>query len=342
MGHASRQATDLTKARSFTNISVAGRYLGEKYNEKKGKLTFFECCRSPEIASDLTLQPIDTFEGLIDAAIIFSDILVVPQALGMTVEVLDKQGPHFPKPLESPHDGQYSQVMAKDVDVQKELDYVFKAITMTKQKLHGRVPLFGFCGGPWTLFGYMVEGGGTKIFQRVKTWIYKYPRESLALLQKTAEVCVEYLALQVQAGADIVQVFDSWAGELSPSSFKQFSLPYLRYISEKLPLRLRDLDLEPVPMVVFAKGAWYALDALCDSGYHVVGLDWLHDPAEAVRISNGRVSLQGNADPGVLYGSRDSITTLVEEMVTGFGGGKKGWIVNLGHGMRISSNLSSG
>ncbi|MCJ1378252.1 Uroporphyrinogen decarboxylase in heme biosynthesis [Xylographa soralifera] len=324
--------TDLTKARYSTNTSAAGRYLDE-YKKKKGTSDFFECCRSPEMASDLTLQPIDRFAGLIDAAIIFSDILVVPQALGMTVKILDKQGPHFPKPLKSPYDGQYSQVMRKEVDVQEELDYVFKAITMTKQKLDGRVPLFGFCGAPWTVFCYMVEGGGSKTFQEVKTWIYKYPFESLALLQKIAEICVEYLALQVQAGADIVQVFDSWAGELSPSCFKQFSLPYLRYVSKNLPLRLKDLNLELVPMVVFAKGAWYALDALCDSGYNVVGLDWLRDPAEAVRIANGRVTLQGNADPGILYGSRDSITNLVEEMVAGFGGGKKGWIVNLGHGI---------
>ncbi|MCJ1396191.1 Uroporphyrinogen decarboxylase in heme biosynthesis [Xylographa bjoerkii] len=311
---------------------MAGRYLPD-YNKVKGKRDFFECCRSPEIASTITLQPITRFKGLIDAAIIFSDILVVPQALGMRVEILDKQGPRFPKPLKTPFDGQYSQVMGKSVDVQKELDYVYKAITMTKEKLEGEVPLFGFCGAPWTLLCYMVEGGGSKIFKEIKTWIYRYPNESKALLQKTADICVEHLALQVQAGADIVQVFDSWAGELSPSSFKQFSLPYLRHISKALPARLKDFNLEPVPMVVFAKGAWYALDALCDSGYDVVSLDWLHDPAEAVRIANGRVTLQGNADPGILFGSRDSITTLVEEMAAGFGGGKKGWIVNLGHGI---------
>ena len=294
---------------------------------------FFTCCRTPEIASTITIQPIKHFKGLIDCAIIFSDILVIPQALGMTVEMIDKQGPRFPKPLQSPSDGQYTQVMDKSVDVQKELDYVYKAITMTKEKLEGEIPLFGFCGAPWTLLCYMVEGGGSKIFKEIKTWIYKYPSESKALLRKIAETCVEHLALQVQAGADIVQVFDSWAGELSPSSFKQFSLPYLRHISKELPRRLQELKLKPVPMVVFAKGAWYALNDLCESGYNVVGLDWLHDPAEAVKIANGRVILQGNADPGVLYGSRESITTLVEEMVVGFGGGKKGWIVNLGHGL---------
>ncbi|KAI4132606.1 MAG: hypothetical protein LQ347_002516 [Umbilicaria vellea] len=316
----------------LTSGYEAGRYLPE-YHQAKGNHDFFECCRSPEIASTLTLQPIERYEGLIDAAIIFSDILVIPQAMGMTVEMVDKKGPVFPDPLKSPNDLQYKELMARNVDVEKELDYVYQAITLTRRKLKGRVPLFGFCGAPWTLLCYMVEGGGSKLFVQVKTWIYKYPEESKALLKKIAVLCVEYLALQVQAGAQIIQVFDSWAAELSPSSFQQFSLPYLRYISEHLPTRLRQLDLGVVPMVVFAKGAWYALDSLCDSGYDVVGLDWLQDPAEAVEIANGRVVLQGNADPGVLYGTREAITGVVAEMVRGFGGGKQGWIANLGHGI---------
>ncbi|KAL9014146.1 MAG: hypothetical protein Q9173_001202 [Seirophora scorigena] len=310
----------------------AGRYLPE-YHKAKGHHDFFSCCRSPEIASTLTLQPIDRYEGLIDAAIIFSDILVIPQAMGMTVEMLDKKGPHFPNPLKSPADGQYEELMDRSVDVGKELDYVYQAITMTRRKLKGRVPLYGFCGAPWTLLCYMVEGGGSKLFVQVKTWIYKYPNESKKLLQKISELCVEYLALQVKSGAQIVQVFDSWAAELSPTSFRNFSLPYLRYISHYLPLRLKELKLDAVPMVVFAKGAWYGLDDLCDSGYQVVGLDWLQDPAEAVRIARGRVILQGNADPGVLYGGKEAITTVVQEMVKGFGGGQQGWIVNLGHGV---------
>ncbi|KUJ22250.1 uroporphyrinogen decarboxylase [Mollisia scopiformis] len=311
----------------------AGRYLPE-YHEAKGKHDFFECCRSPEIASTLTLQPIERFAGLVDAAIIFSDILVIPQALGMTVEMVDKKGPHFPEPLKSPEDGQYAKVLKKDVDVAAELDYVYKAITMTRHKLKGRVPLYGFCGAPWTLFCYMVEGGGSKMFIETKTWIYKYPKATQDMLQKIAEVCVEYLALQVKAGAQILQVFDSWAGELSPSSFKKFSQPYLAYISKHLPVRIKELGLEPVPMVVFAKGAWYALDSLCDLGYQVVGLDWLQDPSEAVKIRGDRkVVFQGNADPGVLYGSREAITATAEEMVAGFGGGKQGWIANLGHGI---------
>lgn len=265
--------------------------------------------------------------------------------------MVDKKGPHFPNPLQSPEDKQYKEVMQRNVDVSKELDYVYKAITLTRQKLAGRVPLYGFCGAPWTLMCYMVEGGGSKIFKEVKTWIYKYGDASKALLQKIAELCVEYLALQVQAGAQvcfmspvdmrtkfdteqIIQVFDSWAGELSPSSFKQFSLPYLVHIADNLPKRLKELGLEVVPMVVFAKGAWYSIEDLCKTQYDVIGLDWLHDPASTYKLaqSYGKV-LQGNADPGVLYGSHESITKVVEEMVAGFGGGKGGWIANLGHGI---------
>ncbi|KAK5149217.1 hypothetical protein LTR04_007327 [Oleoguttula sp. CCFEE 6159] len=331
----------------------AGRYLPE-YHEAKGSHDFFECCRSPEIASTLTLQPILRYSGLVDAAIIFSDILVIPQAMGMEVVMKDKVGPHFPSPLRSPEDPQYQQLLDKNVSVQHELQYVYDAITMTRQKLEGRVPLIGFCGAPWTLLSYMVEGGGSKMFVQVKTWIYKYPEQSKKLLQKIAELCVEYLALQVVAGAQVhrpkkffnigedlthtrwqmIQVFDSWAGELSPSTFKVFSLPYLEYIADKLPKRLTELKQDVVPMTVFAKGAWYALDDLSDTKYNVIGLDWLHAPAEAYKTARakGKV-LQGNADPGILYGSKESITAVVKEMVEGFGRGKQGWIANLGHGI---------
>ena len=183
--------------------SSAGRYLPE-YHEAKGGRDFFECCRDPEVASTLTLQPIERYAGLLDASIIFSDILVIPQAMGMVVEMVDKKGPHFPNPLRSPADGQYAELMQRNVDVAKELDYVYAAITLTRKKLQGRVPLFGFCGAPWTLFCYMVEGGGSKLFKEVKTWIYKYPEETKALLQKISELCVEYLALQVKAGAQVL------------------------------------------------------------------------------------------------------------------------------------------
>lgn len=315
----------------------AGRYLPE-YHEVKGKADFFECCRNPEIASALTLQPIDRFDGLIDAAIIFSDILVIPQAMGMEVVMVDGKGPHFPNPLDSPEDPQYREIMERKVNVEESLDYVYKAITLTRNKLKGRVPLYGFCGAPFTLLCYMVEGGGSKIFKQAKTWIFKHGAESKALLQKIADLCVEYLAQQVVAGAQIVQVFDSWAGELSPASFREFSLPYLSHIAAHLPAKLQELKQDKVPMVVFAKGAWYALDELCRTPYDVVGLDWLHDPAEAYAVArkHGK-TLQGNADPGVLYGGHEAITKVAAEMVKGFGGGKQGWIANLGHGRSRSA-----
>lgn len=185
-----------------TNCYVAGRYLPE-YHEAKGGRDFFETCRDPEIASTLTLQPVERYAGLLDAAIIFSDILVIPQAMGMIVEMVDKKGPHFPDPLKTPADEQYAEVMARDVDVGKELGYVYKAVTLTRKKLDGRVPLIGFCGSPWTLFCYMVEGGGTKLFAQSKTWVYRYPEETKKLLHKISDICVDHLALQVQAGAQV-------------------------------------------------------------------------------------------------------------------------------------------
>jgi len=254
--------------------------------------------------------------------------------MGMEVIMVDKKGPHFPEPLQTPEDQQYKEVLEREVDVAASLDYVYKAITLTRQKLAGRVPLIGFCGAPWTLLCYMVEGGGSKLFIQTKTWVYKYAEASKALLQKIAELCVEYLALQVEAGAQMIQVFDSWAGELSPGCFKTFALPYLNYIADNLPSRLTSKGLEPVPMTVFAKGAWYALPDLFESNYNTIGLDWLHDPAETYKLAQakGKV-LQGNADPGVLYGTREAMTKVVEEMVAGFGGGRQGWIANLGHGI---------
>lgn len=182
----------------------AGRYLPE-YHEAKGSRDFFECCRDPEVASTLTLQPVERFGGLLDAAIIFSDILVIPQAMGMQVEMVEKKGPHFPHPLQTPADDQYHRVLERDVCVADELDYVYRAITLTRKKLNGRVPLIGFCGAPWTLFCYMVEGGGTKLFAQSKTWIYKYPEETKRLLSRITEICIEHLALQVRAGAQVCQ-----------------------------------------------------------------------------------------------------------------------------------------
>lgn len=339
------KASDWVLLSLRTDTNIAGRYLPE-YHEAKGNRDFFECCQTPAIACELTLQPLRRYAQYLDAGIIFSDILVIPQAMGMDVRMDPGKGPQFPRRLTSPddpNDKQYHEIMERKVDVKSALEYVYEAITLTRQKIGGQVPLIGFCGAPWTLLSYMVEGGGTKMFAEAKRWIYKYPQESKLMLQKIAELCVEYLAYQVEAGAQMIQVFDSWAGELSPAAFKQFSLPYLLLIAEGLPKRLKEMDLEAVPMIVFAKGAWYALEDLCKSPYHVVGLDWLHDPAQAYSIAQnyGKV-LQGNADPGALYGGEAAITTVVEEMVKGFEGGKQGWIVNLGHGKCTCINRDIG
>lgn len=307
----------------------AGRYLPE-YHEVKGGRDFFETCRDAEIASEITIQPIDHFDGLIDAAIIFSDILVVPQAMGMEVKMIEKQGPHFVDPLRRPED---LLKLHKEVDIQKELGWAFKAITVTRKKLNGRVPLLGFCGGPWTLLVYMIEGGGSRLFNHAKEWIYKYPEASHELLQRITDVAIDFLAHQVKAGAQMLQVFESWGGELGPNEFDEFSLPYIRQITAKLPAKLKELGIEEqIPITIFAKGSWYALDKLCESGYNAVSLDWLYKPEDAVKVANGRVTLQGNLDPGTMYGSKEVITKKVEQMIKGFGGGKQNYIINFGHG----------
>ncbi|GME89625.1 unnamed protein product [Ambrosiozyma monospora] len=250
--------------------------------------------------------------------------------MGMDVQMIDKVGPRFTDPLRVPEDLKRLNVKT---DVSKELAWAFKAITLTRKKLNGRVPLLGFCGAPWTLMCYMIEGGGSKIYRFVKEWLYKYPKESHILLQQITDVAVEFLALQVKAGAQMLQVFESWGGELGPNEFNEFSLPYLRQISSKLPLRLKELGItEKVPLSIFAKGSWYALDDLCESGYDVVSLDWLYLPENAVKVSKGRVTLQGNIDPCTMYGSDEIITQKVEQMIKGFGGGKQHYIVNFGHG----------
>jgi len=196
--------------------------------------------------------------------------------------------------------------------------------------------LIGFCGAPWTLMAYMIEGGGSKTFQLAKTWLFKYPEESKALLQRIADVCVDFLVGQVKAGAQLLQVFDSWASELSPHDFATFSLPYLTHIATSVRSRLASLDIPAVPMTLFAKGANQSLNSMAASaGYDVLGLDWCIDPAEARRITEGKTALQGNMDPGLLYGGRDAIEQAVKRMCEGFkvDGKPKAWIANLGHGI---------
>jgi len=309
----------------------AGRYLPE-FRAVREKHGFFEICRTPSLACKITLQPIRRYAGLVDAAIIFSDILVVPQAMGM--EVIMNPGPYFPDPLNAPED--VDTKLHKVVDVEKELGYVFEALTLTRKELKGEVPLIGFSGAPWTLFAYMIEGGGSKTLQKAKTWLYSYPLESKVLLHRIAEVCVEYLVGQVRAGAQLLQIFDSWAGELSPHDFAEFSSPTLQYIATEVRQRLKAQGLPIVPLILFPKGANSSLKNIAQtSGYDVIGLDWCVEPSVARETVGPSVALQGNLDPNVLYGGREAIEREVKRTCESFKGGEetKAWIANLGHGI---------
>lgn len=306
----------------------AGRYLPE-FREIRAEADFFAVCRTPELATEVTLQPLRRFP--LDAAIIFSDILVVPQAMGLEVVMVPEKGPHFPRPLDTPADLQrVAGLGLPDADVRRELGYVYDAIAMTRRVLGGRVPLIGFAGAPWTLVAYMLEGGGSKQFAKSKRWLYEHPLEAKQLLGITTGVVVEHLAAQADAGAQVLQVFDSWAGELGPLQFAEFALPYLVRIADELKQRLPE-----VPLVVFARGAHYALDALADTRYDVIGLDWTIMPEAARAIVGDRAALQGNLDPAALFAPPMAIRAHVERMLRGFAsaGDLRGVIANLGHGM---------
>jgi len=304
----------------------AGRYLPE-FREVRVERDFFQVCRTPELACEITLQPIRRFP--LDAAIIFSDILVIPQCMGLEVEMKPGKGPVFPKPLATP---QEIHTRLLEPDVQKDLKYVFDAITLTRHKLEGKVPLIGFAGAPWTLMAYMVEGEGSKTFSKAKHWLYEYPEESHKLLQKITKVLIEYLIGQAKAGAQALQIFDSWAGELAPDIFHTFCLPYLAEIALKVKEQVN------VPMILFAKGANYALQDLSKLAYDVVAIDWTIDPVEARKLTGdySKVALQGNLDPCALYADPASIRSNVETMLKKFG--TQGHIANLGHGLHPDHN----
>jgi uroporphyrinogen decarboxylase len=297
----------------------AGRYLPE-YRAVREEHAFFDVVGTPELAADVTIQPVDRFP--LDAAILFSDIMVVPEAMGLTVEMVSGQGPTFPEPLATPDD--LERLVTPDVDA--ALGHVFEALTVTRHRLEGRVPLIGFAGAPWTLMAYMVEGGGSKSYRRARSWLYEHPEASNTLLQRITDVVVEYLIRQVEAGAQMLQVFDSWAGLHGPETFRRFVLPFLAEIAERVT------DAHPdVPIVVFAKGLHYGLDALADTDYDVISLDWTMDPEQARAVVGDRAVLQGNLDPCALYAPPDALRREVQHMLASFGPHQH--IANLGHGM---------
>jgi uroporphyrinogen decarboxylase len=294
----------------------AGRYLPE-YLVLRKKYGFFERCRTPELACQITLQPVDIIG--VDAAILFSDILVVPQAMGLEVQLIESKGPVLPDPIKTIKD----LIRVRIPDVNETLGYVFEAIRLIKQELNGRVPLIGFAGAPWTILCYMVQGKGSKTFDEAKTFCFTQPELAHQLLQMITDTTIAYLRGQIAAGADTVQLFDSWGGLLSPDDFENISLKYIRQIVEALK--------EEAPVILFAKGAWYSLESMAATGAAALGIDWCITPRMARQFVGNSVSLQGNFDPAKLLSPLPVIKKEVSLMLDAFGNNR--YIVNLGHGI---------
>ena len=294
----------------------AGRYLPE-FMEIREKYDFFTRCQTPELASEITVQPIRRF-GM-DAAILFSDILVIPQAMNIEVEMRPDIGPYFPNPIRTLED--VDRIEIPDVDV--SLDYVMKAIDMTLEKLDGEIPLIGFAGAPWTILCYCVQGQGSKSFDKAKGFCFSNPLAAHRLLQKITDTTIAYLKAKVKAGVHVIQLFDSWGGMLSPDDYNELSLPYIRQITNALK--------DEVPVIIFAKGCWFALHDLAKTGASALGVDWTCSARNARYLTGGQITLQGNLDPARLLSSASEIERLTKNMIRDFG--KDRYIVNLGHGI---------
>jgi uroporphyrinogen decarboxylase len=293
----------------------AGRVLPE-YRATRAKANgFVDFVKNPELAAEVTVQPVDILG--VDAAIIFSDILVIPEAMGLPYKMIEAKGPWFEQTVKNGADIDKLRVANPS-----DLSYVTDAIRLSKKILNERVPLIGFCGAPWTLFAYMIEGSGSKTFSKAKQFLYTQPEEAHRLLDMIADSSVNYLKAQVQAGADLIQIFDSWAGVLSEKMYYEFSLRYIAKICDAIsPL---------VPVTIFAKDAHYAVEKIAATSCSSIGLDWTIDPLKA-RAAAANKTLQGNADPCLLYADEKKIISETEEMLRLFG--KQRYICNLGHGL---------
>lgn len=294
----------------------AGRFLPE-FRAIREKYDFFTRCRTPELASEITVQPYRRF-GM-DAAILFSDILVIPQAMNIEVEMKAGVGPWLPKPIRSQKD--VDEVIVPDVKV--ELGYVMEAIKATKELLNNEVPLIGFAGSPWTILCYCVQGQGSKTFDKAKEFCFTQPIAAHTLLQKITDTTIAYLKEKVKSGVDAVQIFDSWGGMLSPVDYQEFSWKYINQIIEALK--------DEVPVIAFGKGCWFALEEMSNSNASALGVDWTITPKMARKLTNNSITLQGNFDPARLLSPPKEIKKLVTQMIDDFG--KDKYIVNLGHGI---------
>jgi uroporphyrinogen decarboxylase len=299
----------------------AGRILAEYRAVREKAGSFIQLATNPELAAEVTIQPVDILG--VDAAIIFSDILVVPEAMGLPYIMEEKVGPIFPNVIKSMADVDKLIV----ANPEEELKYVLDAIKIVKSELNGRVPLIGFAGAPFTLLCYMIEGRGSKTFSKAKKALYTESELSHALLQKITDTTIAYLKAQIAAGANLVQIFDSWAGILSPEQYRIYSLPYISQICDAIT---------EVPVTVFAKGAFFAREEMGKLNCEVIGLDWNMDIAESRKLIGDTKTLQGNLDPCVLYGSFDEIKKQTRSMIQQFGGHRH--IANLGHGVYPDTN----
>ena len=294
----------------------AGRYLPD-FMKLKAQYDFFTRCRTPELATEITVMPIKQVGT--DAAILFSDILVVPQAMNVNFEMKAGVGPWLEKPVRSAED--VEKVFVPNAE--EELSYVMDAIKMTKAELDDEVPLIGFAGSPWTILCYTVEGQGSKSFDKAKGFCFSQPQAAHTLLQKITETTIAYLKAKVKNGVDAVQIFDSWGGMLSPTDYHKFSWKYIQQIIDELK--------DEAPVIVFGKGCWFALDSMATSGASAVGVDWTITPQKAREWTGGGITLQGNFDPSRLLSPIPEIERGVKEMIDGFG--KDRYIANLGHGI---------
>lgn len=293
----------------------AGRFLSE-YREVRAKAgSFRNMIANPDVAAEVTLQPVDLVG--VDAAIIFSDILVIPEAMGLPYEMIEKKGPFFPETIRSEADLK----KLRPVPEESNLDHTYEALRIVKKELKGRVPLIGFAGAPWTIFCYMTEGSGSKTFSIAKSILYREPAFASQLIDQITTATISYLQKQIECGADIVQIFDSWAGILNREMYEAFALPAIDRICNVI---------QEVPKIVFSKGAFHSLDLLGELDCQVLGLDWTIEPEDARRLAPGK-AFQGNLDPCALYGSIESVRKRTKDMIQKFEPGRH--IVNLGHGI---------
>ncbi len=315
-----RQPVDMTP---IWIMRQAGRYLPEYRELRKQAGDFMTLCKTPELACKVTLQPVDRFP--LDAAILFSDILTIPDAMGLGLSIVESKGPVFERPVRSAE-----QIKKLGIpDPETDLRYVMDAVRLIRKELDGRVPLIGFSGSPWTLATYMVEGQSSKNFSVIKGMLYDQPAVLHELLDKLADSVALYLNAQIAAGAQTVMIFDTWGGVLTPAAYRKFSLHYLRKIVEQLN---REHDGERVPVILFSKGVGDLVNEIADSGCDAIGLDWMQDIAQVRSCVGNKVALQGNLDPAVLYASPEVIRNEVARILEHYGKGS-GHVFNLGHGI---------